>query len=123
MKVFGYISTVIIFIGAVFFGLAYVEFKKYKSEIVELIPALITEISKSEQYSSLGDYSDCPTNGAGDVEIQVSEPVKAEVEMACVFENGKADIYVKLHRTNNEWEIAKVRVTSDAFVSSFKSGS
>lgn len=115
----GYVSISLVTVAVAFVGYSYIESKKYEDEVLELVPSLLAEISGYEQYSALGAYETCPAKESNQVEIQVTDPVQAVLELDCNFRNGAAAVYVKLRRTGEEWEVSKFRVNSDVFANHF----
>ncbi len=119
MKYIGYISITLVAVAVAFVGYSYIESQKYEGEVLELMPSLLAEISGHEQYSALGAYESCPAKESNHIEIQVTDPIQAVLELECNFQNGAAAVYAKLQRTNNEWEVSKLRVSSDVFAPTF----
>ncbi|MCV6623856.1 MAG: hypothetical protein OIF51_19140 [Cellvibrionaceae bacterium] len=119
IKYIGYISISLVAVAVAFVGYSYIKSKKIENEVLELIPSLLAEISDYEQYSALGAYETCPTKESNQVEIQVTDPVQAVLQLDCNFRNGAAAVYIKLQRTDNEWVVSKLRVNSDVFAPHF----
>lgn len=119
MKYAGYISATLVLTAIAVLSVSYAKSKGYETEVLELMPRLLADIPSRKQYSALGAYESCPAKEANSIEIQVSNPVHAELEFDCNFKNGTATVYAKIQRNDGEWEPVRLQVSSDVFVPAF----
>lgn len=118
-KYLGYISAALALTVIALLGFSYAKSKGYETEVLALMPRLLADIPSRNQYSALGAYESCPTKKANNIEIQVTNPVQAELEFDCTFKNGPATVYAKIQRKDSEWELIKLQVSSDVFAPAF----
>ena len=119
LKYFGILFILIVLAGAVIAGKTYFDIEKYQKEVEELLPSLLEIVSGTEKYSALGKYDSCPEKKSNQVVVIISDPVRASVELDCMFSNGQADVVAKLSKIDGEWEITKMRVSSHVFLPIF----
>jgi hypothetical protein len=119
LKYLGVLFLSLLAVGLVYGGLSYYKFQEYSEEVEGLVPSFLKDIPSRQQYLVLGEYLSCPETKHNHLEIEFNKTIKATLDLTCDFANGEAEILMSMIRVNKEWELDKVRVTSDLFNSAF----